>query len=71
MLTEDILQSIQIPEGPYVQPLGNKAPKYHTIEGIMDPNPRVVVYVNPLGIQIPLNLREEVESVGALGFVRL
>ena len=34
---------IQTPEGPYIQLLGNWAPKYHTIEGIMGPNSLVVV----------------------------
>ena len=27
------------PEGPYIQLLGNQAPKYHIIEGIMGPIP--------------------------------
>ena len=29
-------QTISFPEGPYIQLSGNEAPKYHTIEGIMD-----------------------------------
>ena len=37
------------PEGPHIQPLGNWAPKCHTIEGIMGPNSLLVVYVDPLG----------------------
>ena len=40
---------LDYPEGPYIQLLGNLAPKYHTIEGIMGPNSRMVVYVDPLG----------------------
>ena len=32
-----------------MQLLGNWAPKYHTIEGIMGPNSLMVVYVDPLG----------------------
>ena len=37
------------PEGPYIQPLGNSAPKYHTIPGIMGPSSLMVVYLDPLG----------------------
>ena len=40
------------PEGPYIQLLGNYAPKYHTIEGIMGPNFLMVVYVDPLGLEV-------------------
>ena len=39
-----------VPEGPYIQLLGNQASKYHTIEGIMSPNTLMVVYVDPLGV---------------------
>ena len=39
-----------VPEGPYIQLLGNQAPRYHTMEGIMDPNSLMVVYVGPLGV---------------------
>ena len=35
-------------EGPHIQLLGNQAPKYHTIEGIMGPTSLMVVYVDPL-----------------------
>ena len=45
-----ILVSMLVPEGPYIQPLGNAASKYHTIEGIMGPNSLMVVYVDPLGV---------------------
>ena len=37
-------------EGPDIQLLGNKALRYHTIEGNMGPNSLMVVYVDPLGI---------------------
>ena len=37
------------PEGPDIQLLGNQAPKYRTIEGILGPNSLMVVYVDPLG----------------------
>ena len=39
---------MKIPEGPYIQLLGNSAPKYHTIQGIMGPDSLMVVYVDPL-----------------------
>ena len=42
--------TMAFPEGPYIQLLGNEAPKYHTIEGIMGPNSLMVVYVDPLGL---------------------
>ena len=37
------------PEGPYIQLLGNKAPKCPTVEGTMGPHSLMVVYVDPLG----------------------
>ena len=44
------------PERPYIQPLGNKAPKCHTIEGIMGPNSLMIVYVD-LGFSLLRLLR--------------
>ena len=37
------------PKGPYIQLLGNYAPKYRTIVGIMGPNSLMVAYVHPPG----------------------
>ena len=52
------------PEGPCIQLLGNSAPKYHTIEGIMGPHSLMVLYVDPLGEVdiypiVPCGLRAE------------
>ena len=58
---------LTFPEGPYIyiyicKLLGNWAPKYHTIEGIMGPNSLLVVHVDPLRFTPQLDSAQGSES---------